>query len=295
MTMVGFGWVQPPVYSRRNSSGGGRARVLHQPTWITYTARVRSHPSQLTIGALWKGFDDNNASWGKNRVIAQQCGQVLLNTAKEISKYFGGSNPQIPYVQVVTWNDYEEGTAVEDGIDNCYTVNASLSGRSSHGPWPRLILTRRLDGPSLQRLFRGCWPESLRLRVEPARDHERCGSLLARACRYMDCLCRDGWPTADYQSDVERRDLHSLKTPHWGTHFFLNWEKWVTLAHASARACVSCAVLILLEDAMILDALHKIINHREALSRGEAREVMGEVFPAGVRTRRSRHCSWACT
>jgi hypothetical protein len=31
-------------------------------------------------------------------------------------------------VQVATWNDYEEGTAIEDGIDNCYTVNASLSG-----------------------------------------------------------------------------------------------------------------------------------------------------------------------
>jgi hypothetical protein len=31
-------------------------------------------------------------------------------------------------VQIATWNDYEEGTAIEDGIDNCYSVNASLSG-----------------------------------------------------------------------------------------------------------------------------------------------------------------------
>ncbi len=29
---------------------------------------------------------------------------------------------------------------------------------------------------------------------------------------------------------------------------------------------------------MILDALHRIVNHRESLSRGEAREVMGEVL-----------------
>src|SRR5438445_1304808 len=29
---------------------------------------------------------------------------------------------------------------------------------------------------------------------------------------------------------------------------------------------------------MILDALHRIVNHREALSRAEAREVMGEVL-----------------
>ena len=98
------------------------------PTYLDtlYSAGL-SHPSQLTIGALWKGFDDNNASWGSNRVIAQQCGQVLLKTANEISKYFGGSN-QIPYVQVVTWNDHEEGTAVEDGIDNCYTLHSSITG-----------------------------------------------------------------------------------------------------------------------------------------------------------------------
>ena len=123
-----FAWVQPPVYSSTQQFWWGSNTSL-SPTYVDnfYSAGL-AHPSQLTIGGIWKGFDDNNASWGKNRVIAQQCGQVLLNTANEISKYFGGSNPQLPYVQVVTWNDYEEGTAVEDGIDNCYTVNASLSG-----------------------------------------------------------------------------------------------------------------------------------------------------------------------
>jgi len=123
-----FGWVQPPTYSSTQQFWWGSS-TSSSPTYLdTFYSAGLTHPSQLTIGALWKGFDDNNASWGRNRVIAEQCGQVLLNTAKEISKYFGGSNPQLPYVQVVTWNDYEEGTAVEDGIDNCYTVNASLSG-----------------------------------------------------------------------------------------------------------------------------------------------------------------------
>src|SRR5206468_2218588 len=84
--------------------------------------------SQLAIGVLYKAFDDNNASWSGNRVIAQECGQVLMNTAGEISKYYGGSNPQLPYVQLATWNDYEEGTAVEGGIDNCYSVSASMLG-----------------------------------------------------------------------------------------------------------------------------------------------------------------------
>jgi hypothetical protein len=31
-------------------------------------------------------------------------------------------------LQLVTWNDYEEGTEIESGIDNCLTVSASISG-----------------------------------------------------------------------------------------------------------------------------------------------------------------------
>ena len=123
-----FGWIQPPAYGSTQQFWWGSVTSA-SPTYLDtlYSAGL-SHPSQITVGAIWKGFDDNNASWSGNRVVAQQCGHVLLKTAAEISKYFGGSNPQIPYVQVVTWNDYEEGTAVEDGIDNCYTVHASLSG-----------------------------------------------------------------------------------------------------------------------------------------------------------------------
>ena len=123
-----FGWVQPPVFSSTNQLWWGSSTAA-TPTYLDslYSSGV-SHPSQLTVGALYKGFDDYLASWGGNRVIAQQCGQVLLKTAKEAGKYFGGRHPQIPYMEVITWNDYEEGTEVESGIDNCYTVNASLSG-----------------------------------------------------------------------------------------------------------------------------------------------------------------------
>ena len=121
-----FGWVQPAAYDVNRQFWWG-SNTNSSPIYLDnlYSAGL-AHPSQLTVGVIYKGFDDNSASWSGNRVIAQQCGQVLLKTANEIAKYFGGLNPQIPYVQIATWNDYEEGTAVEDGIDNCYTVNASL-------------------------------------------------------------------------------------------------------------------------------------------------------------------------
>jgi hypothetical protein len=125
-----YGWVQPPAYGSSQQFWWGSG-TNSAPTYLDTLYRSGlSHPTQLTIGALYKGFDDNNASWSGNRVVSQQCGQVLLKTASEMSKYYGGSNPQIPYVQVMTWNDYEEGTAVEGGIDNCYTVNASLAGNT---------------------------------------------------------------------------------------------------------------------------------------------------------------------
>lgn len=123
-----FGWIQVTAFDAAKQFWWG-SNTSASPTYLDslYNAG-KTHTSQLTIGALYKGFDDNYAAWGGNRVMAQQCGQVLLNTAQEVNKYFGGTNPQIPYMQVVTWNDYEEGTEVESGIDNCYNVNASLSG-----------------------------------------------------------------------------------------------------------------------------------------------------------------------
>ena len=86
-----------------------------------------SHSSAVTIGLLQKGFDDSNASWGTApyRVTSQRCGQLVLNDASMVSNYFGwgGGKPQIPYVQVATWNDSEEGTEIETGISNCQSFS----------------------------------------------------------------------------------------------------------------------------------------------------------------------------
>ena len=91
---------------------------------------LSGHPGTVVVGALYKGFDDSNASWGGGRVIAEQCGQIFEDTANEVTVggYWGSSN-QMPYMQIATWNDYEEGTEVESGIDNCYTdLKLALNG-----------------------------------------------------------------------------------------------------------------------------------------------------------------------
>jgi hypothetical protein len=86
----------------------------------------RSFPRIETVGAAYKGFNDALAAWGSGRAMDQQCGQTWLQTFARINSLYN-SGKQLPYLQLVTWNDYEEGTEIESGIDNCFSLQASLS------------------------------------------------------------------------------------------------------------------------------------------------------------------------
>lgn len=80
-----------------------------------------------TVGATYKGFNDSLASWGSGRYLDQQCGQTWLETFAQINSQYSQGG-QLPYLQLVTWNDYEEGTEIESGIDNCFSLEASVTG-----------------------------------------------------------------------------------------------------------------------------------------------------------------------
>ena len=89
-----------------------------------------AYPSQQTVGAAYKGFNDTLAAWGSRRIMGQQCGQTWLQTFSEINGRYN-SGKQLSDLQLVTWNDYEEGTEIESGIDNCLTLSASIAGNSA--------------------------------------------------------------------------------------------------------------------------------------------------------------------
>ena len=131
-----------PVYWFQNYSGfshtlsdGSYAWVM--PTQSNYGMSYLSgfyntgmgFPTEQIIGATYKGFDDTLASWGSHRIMGQQCGQTWLQTFSEINGLFN-SGKQLSDLQLVTWNDYEEGSEIESGIDNCLTLSPSLSGNS---------------------------------------------------------------------------------------------------------------------------------------------------------------------
>lgn len=77
-----------------------------------YQNMKHKYPDKIPVGAAWPGFDDSRARWGLNRHMGRRCGRTLDDTLRLYRRYYDDSNP-LPFLLIETWNDYEEGTAVE--------------------------------------------------------------------------------------------------------------------------------------------------------------------------------------
>ncbi len=129
-----------PMFIWRNASGFSKSYSGGSFAWVGHDTNMGlsyldnfystslNYGSAFTIGSAYKGFNDTLAGWGKNQTLpTQNCGQTWLSTLKEAGKYYSSSN-QLDAIHLVTWNDYEEGTEIETGIDNCVKVSGSVSG-----------------------------------------------------------------------------------------------------------------------------------------------------------------------
>ena len=77
-----------------------------------------THTDQIAVGAIWPGFDDTRASWSLNRHIDRRCGKTLEDTLRTFKERDDSAHP-MPFLLIETWNDYEEGTAIENGPARC--------------------------------------------------------------------------------------------------------------------------------------------------------------------------------
>jgi hypothetical protein len=131
-----------PVFLFQNNDGFGHLLSDGSYSWVmpTTTDYGMSYLSSFydtglplandqTVGASYKGFNDSLAAWGSGRVMGQQCGKTWLQTFSEINSLYN-SGRQLPALQLVTWNDYEEATEIESGISNCLTLSAAAAGNS---------------------------------------------------------------------------------------------------------------------------------------------------------------------
>lgn len=80
-----------------------------------YSRMSVQHPDKIIVGAAWPGFNDAKASWSENRYMDRRCGKTFEETLRSFRRYYGPSNP-LPFLLIATWNDHEEGTAIEQGF-----------------------------------------------------------------------------------------------------------------------------------------------------------------------------------
>jgi len=110
-----YAWVQPGQggWSADGSDWG------QQYLENFYKTMKNKYPDKIVIGGAWPGFDDSGAKWGLNRHMQSRCGKTFDDTLNFYHRYYDSSAP-IPFLLIETWNDYEEGTAIERRtVTNC--------------------------------------------------------------------------------------------------------------------------------------------------------------------------------
>jgi len=102
-----------------------------------YKNMAEKYSDKMIVGGAWAQFDDSKASWSLNRHISARCGQTYHETFDLWRKFFP-PDQVIPFILIETWNDYEEGSAVETGIPACNGQPPQLTGsqQSVAGPPP---------------------------------------------------------------------------------------------------------------------------------------------------------------
>lgn len=113
----GFGWL--------NVSNDPYDLGLPYLDW--YYSTATKYQGMISMGSVFKGFNDSLAPWAPDpaRVMEQQCGKTWLAGFNRINQTYS-SNSQLEAIQLVTWNDYEEGSEIESGIDSCLVISPRI-------------------------------------------------------------------------------------------------------------------------------------------------------------------------
>jgi hypothetical protein len=118
-----------PQYSK-GSGDPNNENLSASPNGDSIDEFYTNFAGNIEIGGAYAGFDDVAASWGMNKKLNRKCGKTFLDTMRELNQFFSATK-QLPYLQLVTWDDYEEGTALEPGISNCLnSLTGAISGSS---------------------------------------------------------------------------------------------------------------------------------------------------------------------
>ncbi len=123
-----YAWVQPGSAGWAADGANWGDQYLEN----FYKTMTSKHPDKIVVGAAWPGFDDSAAKWGLNRHMQSRCGKTFDDTLHLYDRYYDSANP-LPFILIETWNDYEEGTAVEHGTAaGCHDVEKTGTEALQH-------------------------------------------------------------------------------------------------------------------------------------------------------------------
>jgi len=123
-----YAWVKPGDRGwSRDGSNWGKQYLEN-----FYKTMQKDYPNKIAVGAAWPGFNDSQASWSANRYMDRRCGKTFEDSLRVFRRYYSNDDP-LPFLMVVTWNDYEEGTAIERGINNCRSSAPAASNAGGAG------------------------------------------------------------------------------------------------------------------------------------------------------------------
>lgn len=108
-----YAWVHPGHGWASDGSDWGQTYLEN-----FYSKMKAKHDHEIAVGGAWPGFNDSRASWGLNRRMDPRCGKTFRDTLSLYRRYYDESDP-LPFIMIATWNDYEEGTAIEAGLPRC--------------------------------------------------------------------------------------------------------------------------------------------------------------------------------
>ena len=107
-----YAWVHPSKEWTKDGSDWGKEYLE------AFYKKMQSQPGKIAVGTAWPGFDDTKASWSLDRHIDERCGKTYEDTLHLFRTY--NQIQPMPFLMIATWNDYEEGTAIEAGVGrNC--------------------------------------------------------------------------------------------------------------------------------------------------------------------------------
>jgi len=115
-----YAWVQPGADGWKPDGSNWGESYLES----FYKKMNQDYPDKIAVGAAWPGFDDTRAAWSRNRHMNDRCGRTFEDSLRLFRRYYSADHP-LPFLMVETWNDYEEGTAIERGYSRC--------GKSTNG------------------------------------------------------------------------------------------------------------------------------------------------------------------